>query len=1362
MAGTGTRKTTGKGTSTARKKTSGSTSSYARGSGSSSRSASARTRSTKGRTSSADRGYRSKKKAAEDEVMRQDLLVIGSFALSIFLFLSCFGILGPVGNFFAGMMFGLCGVTAYVLPFFVFGAVLYYEIRKDAHETPALLGAACALFVTIGTIAEMASGDLAAMPSYDLADLYNLCATYKRGGGILAGSIAYLFYHFLGVPGTVLIILLVLALCTVILSQKPLVRMVGERARRAQAERVRLRQEEEEYRAAHPEEFADDEEDGDFPPYDEAEEGDEEPPWRGETAARGRSPRQKAAPESGRGVRFFRGTPDNTLLNPDTYKKPEEGLTGLDMPGYRGGMPVPKQEEEEEKAPQPAPKKEEKAPQPARTAPAAETYQERAPQHNKPKEEAPAPEKAPEPAPAKEETAPAPAPEATSPLAPDLFAEEEEDASEEPEDLSVPGDADDFEDAPKEPPIDFFPGVAPVRVDQDPIHLEAQYDAQQEAARKKSERAPLFASEDLHEILPEDYGNPEEEPEDAEHLILPGPDESREALPAGEVPPLPRTEEFLRSFVPQDVGQESASVKNTDTQAQRPHRASSSAAPSPALSRLGVLTFEDDEWVPEEDEDTPAPAQVRSDAPQPSPAPVQASPAPKVNTARENPVPAAHTNTVPPLADIPIHREAAEPQNAALLEAPPLQQAASEPQDAAQQEENFAEEAVPEAEAVETVPASQEVPEPVPQQVSSEKTSAEAEKAPAEAEEAAPVSPAMEQEEKEQPSAPTEIYHVDDLPVRKPAPESAPQQASPAGRPAFRSRAVRDFVTSEAASDASDILVRKEGTLSGKTEIVEEAKAEEEKERQVRQIQETQEQQAQERKVAPIPQEEAAPAPAAAPRPYVTPPIDLLRPGTKIDAAASEQELRETAAKLQSTLETFGVRVHITEISQGPAVTRYEMQPEMGVKVSKILALQDDIKLALAATDIRIEAPIPGKSAVGVEVPNVIRETVSLRDVLDSKEFRSAKSKTSFGVGKDLSGKIVVTDIAKMPHVLIAGATGSGKSVCINTMIMSILYHASPSEVKLIMIDPKVVELSVYNGIPHLMLPVVTDSQKAAATLNWCVAEMESRFKRFAENQVRDIKGYNALVKSRELEGDTSLAFMPSIVIIVDELADLMMVAKSEVETAICRLAQLARAAGMHLVIATQRPSVDVITGLIKANMPSRIAFAVTSGVDSRTILDMNGAEKLLGKGDMLFFPYGLSKPVRIQGAFVTDDEVNSVVNFLKMHDPAQESTEELEKKIESLANSGSSSGNDSGASQGKESDSGVEDLFVDAGFFIIEKNNASIGLLQRRFRIGFNKAARIMDQLCDAGVVSDSESTKSRKILMTKAEFQDYVDNYL
>ena len=497
-------------------------------------------------------------------------------------------------------------------------------------------------------------------------------------------------------------------------------------------------------------------------------------------------------------------------------------------------------------------------------------------------------------------------------------------------------------------------------------------------------------------------------------------------------------------------------------------------------------------------------------------------------------------------------------------------------------------------------------------------------------------------------------------------------------------------------------------------------------------------------------------------REYQFPPVSLLRPGAG-SRADSDDELRSTAQTLQTTLRNFGVNVTITDISQGPSVTRYEMLPEMGVKVSKIVSLADDIKLALAATDIRIEAPIPGKSAIGIEVPNREAQPVALRDIVDTEEFRSQKSRLAFAVGKDIAGKPVYGDIAKMPHVLIAGATGSGKSVCINTIIMSILFHAKPDEVKLIMIDPKVVELSVYNSIPHLLIPVVTNPQKAAAALNWGVAEMEARYRAFADARVRDIKGYNALVLQHQKAGGSEkeavMHFMPQIVIVVDELADLMMVAKNDVETAICRLAQLARAAGIHLIIATQRPSVDVITGLIKANMPSRIAFRVSSGVDSRTILDMNGAEKLLGKGDMLFFPQGLPKPNRVQGCFVSDDEVTDVVNFLAVNDPvSEEETRRHQREIDAIeSGSGVGDAGVTGTDEAASHESDVDELFSSAGQFIIEKNNASIGLLQRRYRIGFNRAARIMDQLCEAGVVGDSEGTKSRAILMTPAQFEEY-----
>ena len=489
------------------------------------------------------------------------------------------------------------------------------------------------------------------------------------------------------------------------------------------------------------------------------------------------------------------------------------------------------------------------------------------------------------------------------------------------------------------------------------------------------------------------------------------------------------------------------------------------------------------------------------------------------------------------------------------------------------------------------------------------------------------------------------------------------------------------------------------------------------------------------------------------PKTYMFPPLSRLQRGTG-GGGDSTNELKETALRLQQTLHTFGVNVTITDISQGPSVTRYELQPEQGVKVSKILGLADDIKLNLAATDIRIEAPIPGKAAIGIEVPNKENMTVALRDLLETREFKEFKSNLAFAVGKDIGGQTIVTDIAKMPHMLIAGSTGSGKSVCINTLIMSILYKAHPDDVKLIMVDPKVVELSVYNGIPHLMIPVVTDPKKASAALHWAVSEMTERYKKFADFNVRDLKGYNQKVESmREMGDDTAPAKMPQIVIIVDELADLMMVAPGEVEESICRLAQLARAAGIHLIIATQRPSVDVITGLIKANMPSRVAFAVSSGVDSRTILDMNGAEKLLGKGDMLFYPQGYSKPARIQGAFVSDKEVSDVVDFLKNQAIGNTYAEDIEEQIKKIGNG------TGGGSLGGGAADGLDEYFADAGRFIIDKDKASIGMLQRVFKIGFNRAARIMDQLCEHGVVGEEEGTKPRKVLMSMEQFEQLLE---
>ncbi len=472
---------------------------------------------------------------------------------------------------------------------------------------------------------------------------------------------------------------------------------------------------------------------------------------------------------------------------------------------------------------------------------------------------------------------------------------------------------------------------------------------------------------------------------------------------------------------------------------------------------------------------------------------------------------------------------------------------------------------------------------------------------------------------------------------------------------------------------------------------------------------------------------------------YEYPPIEILSQGEKRELKGGKKTVTDTATKLQKTLYSFGVSAKVENVSIGPAITRYELKPAEGVRVSKIANLADDIALNLAAESIRIEAPIPGKQAVGIEIPNKENEIVHFRDIIDTDEFRNHKSKLAFGLGKDVAGKEVVADIAKMPHVLIAGATGSGKSVCINTLISSIIYKAKPSEVKLLMVDPKIVELSVYNGIPHLLIPVVTDPKKAAGALAWAVQEMENRYNTFAQKGVRDLKGYN-----QEIESEGGIGKLPHIVIIIDELADLMMVASKDVEDSICRLAQKARAAGMHLVIATQRPSVDVITGIIKANIPSRIAFAVSSQVDSRTILDMVGAEKLLGKGDMLFYPSGAPKPVRIQGAFVSDSEVEKIVDFLKANGEAKYS----EDIIDSIENSSKTD---------KEMDSEAEDgddtdpLLMEAIDVVVETGQASTSFIQRRFKVGYARAGRIIDQMEERGVISGYQGSKPREVLLTK-----------
>ena len=474
---------------------------------------------------------------------------------------------------------------------------------------------------------------------------------------------------------------------------------------------------------------------------------------------------------------------------------------------------------------------------------------------------------------------------------------------------------------------------------------------------------------------------------------------------------------------------------------------------------------------------------------------------------------------------------------------------------------------------------------------------------------------------------------------------------------------------------------------------------------------------------------------------YEFPPMEFLNPG-KMAIRLGKKAVTDTANKLQKTLYSFGVSAKVENVSVGPTITRYELKPAEGVRVSKIANLSDDIALSLAAETIRIEAPIPGKQAVGIEIPNKEKEVVALRDIIDNPTFAKSKSKLSFALGKDAAGEAVVTDIAKMPHVLIAGSTGSGKSVCINTLITSIIYKAKPSEVKLVMVDPKVVELSVYNGIPHLLIPVVTDPKKAAGALAWAVQEMVNRYHLFAEKNVRDIAGYNEALEKEGTEGK-----LPQIVIIIDELADLMMVAKNDVEDAICRLAQMARAAGMHLVIATQRPSVDVITGIIKANIASRISFAVTSQVDSRTILDTAGAEKLLGKGDMLFFPTGVLKPIRIQGAFVSDSEVEKIVTFLKENGGPTYSEDVLEK-IERA--------NTTDKELDEEDDDETDPFLMEAIEAVVDLGQASASFIQRRLKVGYARAGRIIDQMEARGIISGYEGSKPRQVLVSKEQWEE------
>ena len=585
-------------------------------------------------------------------------------------------------------------------------------------------------------------------------------------------------------------------------------------------------------------------------------------------------------------------------------------------------------------------------------------------------------------------------------------------------------------------------------------------------------------------------------------------------------------------------------------------------------------------------------------------------------------------------------------------------------------------------------------------------------------------------------------YDFDSEPDKPVEPESAPAPTpAPVVEPDFQPVAplVTNAAPTPAETSIEDLITR---AVSGSAVVGEPAaEAKDGKLHFGETPEEKAEQAAQEVLLEPVPEEKT----------YTFPPVNLLEEPKATRGGNTQKELRANADLLVDTLRSFGVETRIVDISRGPAVTRYELQPSAGVKISRITNLADDIALNLAAGGVRIEAPIPNKAAIGSEVPNKDIAAVPIREIIDSTEFTSAKSRLSVALGKDISGRICLADLAKMPHLLIAGATGSGKSVCINSIIISLLYKSSPEDVKLLMIDPKVVELGGYNGIPHLLVPVVTDPKKAAGALCWAVGEMLNRYKLFAATGTRDLEGYNRLAAERE-----ELHPMPQIVIIIDELADLMMAAPKDVEDYICRLAQMARAAGMHLVIAPQRPSVDVITGLIKANIPSRISFAVSSQIDSRTILDMGGAEKLLGRGDMLYYPVGSSKPTRVQGCFVTDSEVERVVTFIKQGEKGEYDDTimtEIEQSAAQVKGKGGASGSaPAGDSDGSEGD----ELLEQAIAVVVEAGLASTSLLQRRLKVGYARAARLVDEMEEKGIVGPFEGSKPRKVLMTKEQYYE------
>ena len=1233
--------------------------------------------------------------------LHEDLILILLLAGMAFVFLSNFGILGIVGKTVSSVMFGLFGFPAWIMPFFVFFAFAFYYSNRGSMKAQRRLISAVILLVCFGIICELISGNLSDHPLYSVKDIYSRCSETRLGGGAIAGSLCFLLYHFMKQVGTILVVIVIVLLCVIVLTDQSLVELIRDKSEDLRESTLARREARDYYRSY----------------YGGEEEEEEEPDPEEEMArrqerarlsyeermARREALRQREEEEEARRLeerdrRIRQREEQRRLRAEEQARREEERRLAIEE---RDRIAREKEEQRLAEAQRIREEREERE---------NEEVLQKVPVYSGSLE---ATTIVP-PGTADQESTEQPAP-----------YPEEDYAEYYGEDSSADGagEAGTADGSDSETVQDY--GMAASATGDMPSGTEE--------TGTDSRPGRLYSiGGDLHEITVDsadyrsisviaDASRPDPEEQRYSGIGIP--------MPAQSSPNF-TSDEFAERIFRESVRGTLEHDQQVNVEPLPVHAANEAIhVTGPAKEHPSLNTGGMDPVMSAARTDTLSAASVRPDeAAEKNDIPLQ--PEESGSSFRS-------ANVIPfPGRRTPVRYSAELTE--ILPEDPGMESSTPDP---GMEEADFfgggtAEEIIPAGDVLsagDVFSAEEELPpeeEYVPVSVP---------------EETVPRTPRTGYGEGFTPEMPSEPSPSEGSPEEEIRPAMDKSAARPEAPAPAASHTVRTEILPGSLFAVNPLSAAPAGETAADTadnhaeEAAEIIVDREQKEDYVAPISGT---------VAVTVKEPEKPKV----KPYIYPTLDLLTPGEPVNNAESDKELQETAYRLQTTLKTFGVDVTIPQVSQGPAVTRYELLPAQGVKVSKIVALQDDIKLNLAATDIRIEAPIPGKQAIGIEVPNRKVSTVALRDLLSSPEFIDSKARIAFAVGKDIGGNTIVTDITKMPHMLIAGSTGSGKSVCINTLIMSILYRCDPEDVRMIMIDPKVVELSVYNDIPHLLLPVVTDPKKAASALQWAVAEMSDRYRRFADAQVRDLKGYNEKARTGK---DPDMTVIPQIVIIVDELADLMMVSANEVEEAICRLAQLARAAGIHLIIATQRPSVDVITGLIKANMPSRVAFAVSSGVDSRTILDMNGAEKLLGKGDMLFYPQGYPKPARIQGAFVSDEDVADVVSFIKMNNPLPDGHDELRKKIDSMAAGGQGAGIADSLGGGSDND----EYFVEAGYALIEKDKASIGMLQRLFKIGFNRAARIMDQLCDAGVVSEEEGTKPRRILMSKSDFEAYIE---